>query len=151
MYGKKDLHPKGLQIVALLRDWSVYEARYKANYTPNNVIVVLVPMWENTEVELYVSERIKLFKSAWAQESTSDLPLCTDGERWAKTSIWFVKENGHKPKAFKTAFAAEEYAKTCNGEITKKEGASTRCEKYCPVKNFCAQKTALDLGFVGVV
>jgi len=79
-------------------------------------------------------------------------PPCTASERWEKQSTYAVMKKGRKSalrvlETEKDAFqwcADNGYLLEGNGvkpgfSIEFRQGESTRCEKYCSVRDFCRQ------------
>lgn len=144
---------KGMQIVAILRDWSKMkkdaderEAKakgYKSKYPPQQVVILPIPPVADEIVEQYIQERIE--QNQQHQDTPDEkLPECSAEDRWAKADVWAVMQM-NKAKALRLCNSekeAESWAQSSNKPdtyIQKRPGVSTRCEFYCPVKAHCAQ------------
>lgn len=130
----------GLQIVAILRDWSKREARKNKEYPQKQVVVVDLPLWSPEEAAQRIGDRVLLHQGAELV-----LPLCSDEDRWKRSSRWAVIKNNNV-KATKT-FATEDEGKAWlslqkDAKVFKLEhrpGEAVRCLDYCDVAPFCSQ------------
>jgi len=140
-----------LSIEAMLKDWSerdYMQSRYSdRDYPSAEIHIVDVPLLTREEVMEHIMERIELHESAKFLPDT-ELPECTDAERWCTNSGYRLNKLGVNralPKCSKIATAAdaEEIRQTRkdkdNVEVTFVRGVSKRCERFCPVKQFCNQ------------
>lgn len=129
-----------LEIVALLRDWSV-ERTYK-DYPTAPVMKQECPMMSSEEVTAWVEDRVRAHEAA-----KLSLPTCTDEERWSRPT-YAVMKGLNDAKAFRVfdtlpeaqAFIA---ASTAPLVLVARPGSSIRCMRYCPVREFCSQARAL--------
>lgn len=107
---RPDYRIGGLEVVAILRDWSQRDVdrSLKGDYPKAPVVVVPLKLWPKEKRQSYIEERVALHRIA--RELVEDRPElitpCTDEERWMKKDRKGVKT----------------YA---------------RCSKYCPVNKFC--------------
>lgn len=142
---------KGLQIVAILRDWRKMERErdvvesaakgYRPRYPEHQVVMLPVPMIPEEEVQAYIHERIDAHIRT-KNQTDSELPPCSTEERWAKDATFAVM-SPDKKKAVKL-FPSEEEAKVFIHDskelfIKERPGINVRCENYCEVKQFCSQ------------
>jgi histone H3/H4 len=126
-----------LQIVAILRDWSIAKAFEDPNYPQQQVKVIDVPTWDLSVTEEYMRARVRLHQAAQSGE-----PLeCTEDERWERAT-WAIK----KPEAkratkanIETEAEAQQMAAEKPGLIVEKRGEAIRCKFYCSVNKFCRQ------------
>ena len=124
-----------LEIVAIYRDWSKSAAEREHDYPQRQVEVLSVPLIGSEEVLAFIKERVELHRAA----SNGNYLPCTKEERWAKDDCWALKAEGRKT-AIKLYYDEEEVnlVKLMKGQYwEKRDGVSTRCESYCPVRNFC--------------
>lgn len=133
---------KKLEIVAILRDWSKNAVEREEGYPEHQVAVLDVPIIPDDEVLSFMKERVKAHKEAVSLPS-EQLPPCTKEDRWAKPDVWAIMKGNNK-RAAKLCYSEEaaQVALETAGkghDIEYREGVSTRCEKYCPVKKFCSQ------------
>lgn len=142
IWNVKQVEVKKLQIVAVLRDWSITRT-YEPDYPEKAVAVVDVPLLEDTAE--WVRTRLRLHQDA-EKLKDHELPLCTPEERWEKPTTWAVQ----KPDAAKayrvkaTEAEAKELAAATKGMIVvERPGESTRCQLYCGALPFCSQGKAL--------
>ena len=131
-----------LQIVAILKDHSRGKAKQGGDYPPIPIAVIPIKMWPDDEVRAYISARVLLHQQA-EEKSDTDLPPCTDEERWAKPTTWAVMKTGRKSavRVLDTQAEAEAMAaeKGAGHYVECRPGSYTRCEGYCPVSQWCNQ------------
>ena len=139
----KGLEVEGIQICALIRDWSRRDAQYKADYPPAPIQVVDLPLWEHEKTRAYIEERIALHNDAKAKADWGEeLPTCTDEERWIRTSTYAVKKEGRKTaiRVFESKEEADNLAKKENGYVEFRPGEPIRCTgNFCGVSKWCSQ------------
>jgi hypothetical protein len=134
---------KGLRIVAILRDWSATKAKREEGYPANQIQIIDVPVWDFTEAELFLCERVTIHNAA-AVVSDEGLPQvfgCSDDERWMRPTKWAVMKKGAK-KALKlhdNAEQAEAHALEVGGVVEHRPGEYLRCAEYCEAAPFCKQ------------
>lgn len=137
--------PSKLQAVMLLRDWSKSRAAREADYPQKQVAVLDVRTWSDSEVAAFLEDRIAKHVAA-----RTELPLCTDDERWKKLPSYAVRIDGQK-RAKRLLDNPEEAQvwgdQNLKGKrfvIDERAGEATRCLSYCDVgkAGFCAQWNA---------
>jgi hypothetical protein len=130
----------GLEIIAIVRDWTASGARRNENYPVASVVRVPIPLWGCLKAEKYLRRRVALHESP-------ELNECTNQERWAKPTTWAVFEKTKAGKirqratrVFDSEFEADMFAQNRDASITKRPGSYARCEgNYCGVAEFCEQ------------
>lgn len=133
-----------LSIIAFLRDWTQSKAGER-NYPPASIMEVAIPNWGLEKQEQFVRDRIAMHKQASeAAILGTDMPLCSDEDRWAKGGSFAVMKHGQKRavKLFETEAEAQEFAKqqTFLTRIDRREKNYVRCERnFCGVAEFCDQ------------
>jgi hypothetical protein len=136
-------HENGIEIekieyVALYRDYSVLAASRDSEYPKAPVESFNVPIWPLEKTKAFVEERIRLHEAA-----KTELPLCTDEERWAKPEKWAHVKRGQKRavKLYDSEQQAEAAAKNAGAgnSIEHRSGQNTRCEFFCQVSAHCSQ------------
>jgi hypothetical protein len=131
-----------LELIAIIRDWSKLEAKRDPSYPQAQVVNMDVPLWTPLKAEEFLKERVKLH-----QDALKTLPLCSQEDRWAKSSVYAVMKSGRKSavRLYDTRTEAERHAAT-DGTLTVvvRPGANTRCESYCSVAKFCTQFQSLS-------
>ncbi len=141
----KGIKVKSLKVIAMMRDWKASEAEFKQDYPKAPILEIDIPMWSDEEQDAYLDGRVKLHQSAEFERLTgSELPECSDKERWVKEPTWAVIKKGNKKatKVFDTpedahAFASE---KGKEFEVIFRAGESTRCAgNWCRVNAWCSQ------------
>jgi hypothetical protein len=140
----KGVSIKGLQICAILRDWSSRKAQTEQFYPPAQIEMVDIPMWSFEQTEAYVRARVELHKESkvladWDEE----LPECTDEERWMRSTVYAVKKEGRKTavKLFHNLNDASHMAgQNANHFVEVRKGEPVRCTgNYCGVNQWCSQ------------
>jgi hypothetical protein len=131
-------------IVAIIRDWSRRDSETREGYPPAPIKEIPIKLWTYEEREQFVSDRIAAHSSCeFALETGGDLPDCTPEEMWEKPAVWAIKKTGNvRAKALydNEQLATQELEKLGKGyDIEYRPGERTRCEKFCPVSNYCQQ------------
>lgn len=143
----KGVDIKGLQICAILRDWSTRKAQTESGYPQAQIQMVDIPIWSFDKTEKYVHERIELHKESKVQADwDEELPECTEEERWMRTTTYAVKKEGRK-SAVRVFDAQEDAVKLIEESEDKKKlsievrkGEPVRCTgNYCGVNKWCSQ------------
>jgi hypothetical protein len=134
---RNGLDANSLQIIGLLRDWQIREARFNPGYPQAPVATLAIPMWSREQTASYIEMRIASHLAA-----LKALPLCSVSERWAKPDQWAVVKgkraiNGGVQLSQELAEAI--CAKSPGTRVEYRPGESTRCESYCAVSQFCTQ------------
>jgi len=138
---------KSLKICALIRDWSRRDAQNKPDYPQAPIQIVDIPMWTFDRTEAFIKERIEMHRDSkvnadWGEE----LPLCSDEERWVKSTTYAVKKEGRKTaiRVFEEQGEAEALLKEMpekdKGFIEIRKGEAVRCTgNFCGVSQWCSQ------------
>jgi len=132
----------GLEIVAIIRDWSAAGLKRNADYPIAPVVRIPIPIWPEDKVDQYISSRIEA-------HSAVDTPECTPEERWEnppRYAAMKILKTGkvavRATRVFDSEPEAEEFISSSSQEyaIEKRPSKSTRCEgDYCGVSQFCKQ------------
>lgn len=126
---------KGLEIIAILRDWKKGESERRHDYPAVSIVKVPIPMWPLEEAEEFIEERVILHRAASAG---SHIP-CTDDERWYTGTSFALMKHGGK-RALKVAHTREELGEPADEQfIQERPGEYRRCQSYCEVRQFCPQ------------
>jgi len=140
----KEANVSGLEIVAIIRDWSRRDAAIKASYPDAPVKVIPIRLWSYEEQQDFVEGRVSMHSNALFDMETGDeLPHCTPSEMWEKQTTYAVKKIGgvKARNVFNTDEEARaklaEYGKEY--EIEVRPGERTRCESFCSVSKWCNQ------------
>lgn len=151
LMNKSGLEVKKCRFVAMLRDWSMSEAKVKADYPKSQVYVYEFDVDEEglSEIEKFIKSKVSSVKKAQKLDD-DQIPACSDEERWAKPTTWAVMKEGRKSAVkanFETKESAEEFCKTVDkGYVEERKGKSVRCEGYCPCREFCSFYKNLEKG-----
>lgn len=134
---------KSVQICALVRDWSRREASVKPDYPQAPIQVLELPLWDSSETERYIRERIDAHRLSKVQADWGDeLPFCTNDERWVRETKYAVKREGRKTaiRVFDTQQEADELAEKEKGYVEVRNGEPVRCTgNFCGVAQWCSQ------------
>ncbi len=141
----KGLKVKSLKVIAMMRDWKASEAEFKQDYPKAPIMEIDIPLWADHEQDAYLNGRVHLHQNAeFTRLTGSELPECSDAERWAKDPSWAVMKKGNKraTKVFDKPEEAHAFA-TEQGdafEVVFRAGESTRCNaNWCRVNEWCTQ------------
>ncbi len=133
----------GVQICALIRDWSRREASVKADYPQAPIQVLELPLWPLEKTEEYIKERIEAHRMSKVQADWGDeLPPCSDDDRWVRETKYAVKREGRKTaiRVFDTQHEADELAEKEKGYVEVRKGEAIRCTgNFCGVAQWCNQ------------
>lgn len=135
---------KAIINIALYRDWKKSLVGSTEKYPPHQVAKFEIPVWPTGETEAYIAQRIGEFEGA-----KKTLPDCTPEEQWRSPDEFALVKTGGK-RALKL-FASEHDARSHmeifdlkNYGIEMRPGIARRCQSYCLVSEFCAQKQRED-------
>ena len=137
----------GVQICALIRDWSRRDAAVKADYPQAPIQVIDLPLWDLHYTEAYIMERLNAHReSKVAADWGDELPPCSDEDRWVRGDAWAVMREGKKraTKVCETEEEAKEVMATIPEKekpyIEKRTGEAIRCTgNFCGVNQWCSQ------------
>lgn len=138
-----------IRIVAIFRDWSASKKEFaKGDYPANQFMTLPIVVVDHEKMRKYIHGRLDLH----AEADNGNIPECSGTERWATASEFHVRRKGLKRsvRKFVTEVEAKEFIKDNQHKhptplkIEENIGESKRCESYCPVKEFCPQKAAMD-------
>lgn len=140
---RKNGYPvEGISIVAFFRDWSATFNREK-DYPERPIMEIPCPLYSYDDIEKYITERIRIHRLA----DQGIIQPCTGQERWASSDSFAVMTAGAKRahrvfdmREAALAYIEENRAKLNKPWIQNRPGYSRRCEKYCPVADFCGQR-----------
>lgn len=132
----------GLEVVAIIRDWTASGLKRYSDYPPNPVVRIPIPLWESADRRLYIEERLR------QHEVSTEDSLCSNEERWARPTTFAVhkKSKGALSKRavrlFDSMAEAGSYVLSARGEheTVRRPGENARCVgDYCGVSKFCKQ------------
>lgn len=133
----------GVQICALIRDWSRREASVKPDYPQAPIQVLELPLWSIEKTEAYIKERIDAHRLSKVQADWGDeLPPCSDDERWVRETKFAVKREGRKTaiRVLDSEAEAKELAEKEKGYVEVRQGEAIRCTgNFCGVAQWCSQ------------
>jgi hypothetical protein len=132
---------KGLQICAIIKDFSPYDT--SEGYPEAEAVMIDIPMWDSVTTEAYVRKRLEMHRNAKVNhEFGEELQACTDEERWMSETVFAVKREGRKSaiRLFKTIEEATELAEKEKGYVETRQGEPKRCTgDFCGVSKWCKQ------------
>lgn len=147
--------PQTFKINAILKDWKPADAkRDPENYPQAPVEVVNIKLWKPLEQARFILDRIEKHESLKGvvdPEELFKIVPCTDSEKWHGTDTFAVKKRGGSRAVnggvFTTIEEANQFLITKGADhfVEKRLGTNKRCEEYCLVKEFCAQRK-FDIG-----
>jgi len=133
------LDAEKLQIIGLLRDFQLSQAKSDPNYPQAPVATHAIPMWSRDLTQAFIRMRI-----ASHVDARTTLPECAPEERWAKPDTWAVIKKGQKRAINGGVCLSLEGAEKVQANnpgtfIQVRKGESVRCANYCSVAQFCTQ------------
>ncbi len=133
------LDAKKLQIIGLLRDFQLSQAKSDPNYPQSPVATHDIPLWSRAQTQSFIKMRI-----AAHVDARTALPECSGDERWAKPDTWAVIKKGQKRAingGVQLSLEGAERVQENNAGtfIQERKGESVRCANYCAVSQFCSQ------------
>ncbi len=129
------------EIVALLKDHSKRDAKFKPDYPrlPVEKVTFDFSAGDFHEIEDWLTERLEAIKAAEALPD-DELPVCTLEERFNSGDRYAVMAKGKK-RALRVLDTLEEAEawKTGNGgdTIETRPGEDKKCAEYCDACEFC--------------
>jgi len=130
------------EIVALLKDHSKRDAKFKADYP--KLPVYVVPFNFSTEDldegTLWIGRRIEEITSA-EKLPDNELPMCTLDERYNNGNKYAVIKKGRKRalRVLDTPEEAKEWMERNGGDtIEERPGEDKKCIDYCAAAPFCS-------------
>ena len=130
---------KGI-VYILFKDWSKIKAQTSSNY-PSSPIYVHTFDIQDSDYD-YIEKKIRL---KLAEINSSDIPACTDEERWYTGTKYAVYKNASDKRATYITDSEEDahnfITNKCDGagEIQVRKGQYIKCDLYCSVSKFCDQ------------
>ena len=93
----KGLKVSKLQILAVLRDWKQSEADFKSDYPKQPIMTIDIPLWETSQQEEFVRQRVQLHQQAEFDYLNGDpIAECTADETWMRATKFAVMKKGRK-------------------------------------------------------
>ena len=143
LYKEAGLTVEKLQIVALVRDWSIRKKRFARLrgqvYPDAPAVVIPIPMWTSEKTHLYIKERVALHKR-YEGVALEDIEECTPKEKWQSPSTYAVMKKGQKNAirggvcdTLAQAYKKLEEMEKKSGEfyIEERPEEEIRCADYC--------------------
>lgn len=139
---------RSIQIVAIIRDWSMHDAK-REGYPQAPIVTIDVPMWDNETTEQFIRERVALHQEAFTSSAFGDdLAPCSKEDMWAKPPVYAIK-NDKRVKAIKLyadKAEADAHAQSLGKGhyVEHRPEERTRCANFCDVRDFCNQWRAYE-------
>lgn len=141
------LDAKRSSIVAMIKDHSKRDAKYKGGYPKLPVERVDFELSEDDykDIDVFIRDKIIQIKTL-EKTNTVDLPPCSPKERWAKEDTFAVKKDGRKSalRVLPSKEDAEEWMISNVSEADRKkctieyrQGEDVKCKEYCNVCTYC--------------
>ena len=132
---------KKAQFILVLRDWQKTKAKFDKTYPQSQVVKKEFKFTEKDFEDIYqwISDKFKEIAIAEKQQD-SDLPLCSQEDRWNSGQTFAVMKNGRKTalRVLSTREEAEEYQEKNGGDyIQERQGEDRKCKEYCSCCYFC--------------
>lgn len=126
-----------LEVIGIFRDWRKTEAERNPDYPQAAIQAIPVPLWSLEDAEEYVTERVYMHQAA----SRGEPVPCTDEERWFSGNQYALTKRGAK-RATRVSHDPREFGEVDFEQysIEVRAGEFKRCQHYCDVREFCAQK-----------
>lgn len=142
LLAKQGLPVRECRFTAILKDHSKSKAKFERNYpkTPVYVYSFTVTNRDLAEIEKFILSKVEQVAEN-VDKSDSELPLCSDHERWARPTTYAVMKAGRKTalRVFDTKEQAEKYiADTGIGYIEERKGSDGKCPEYCSCCEWCS-------------
>lgn len=132
----------GLEIVAILRDWSKTKARFESDYPSHSVVVIPIDLWSDEDADWFVRRRVQLHESVKDVDDKM-LPSCSDEYRWKDPDKYAVMKRGNKraKKLHESYMEAQKHAEESGPDhyVEHRPSVARRCAEYCPAADFCNQ------------
>lgn len=129
------------EIVAIMKDHSKRDAKYKADYPklPVKVIKFEFTLEDFVEIESWLIDKFDEIRRC-EQLPDDELPLCTPEERYNSGDKYAVMKKGRKTalRVLDSMEEAEKWMEDNGGdEIEVRPGEDKKCIDYCSVCEFC--------------
>lgn len=135
---------KGIDIVAIFRDFSELKKLQNKDYPASQVMEIEVPLHSMEDRQKYISSRMALHIQA---ENGAQID-CTGKEKWQTLDTFAVMPKPGAKRAialFDNEDAANKYKlenehRHVGMYVEKRLGENKRCDSYCSVRNACPQR-----------
>lgn len=129
------------EVVAILKDHSKRDAKFKAEYPklPVQVIKFDFTLEDFAEIESWLVDKFEEIKRC-EQLPDNELPLCAQDERYNSGDKYAVKKKGRKTamRVLESMEEAEKWMSDNGGdEIEVRPGEDKKCMDYCSACEFC--------------
>lgn len=129
------------EIVAIMKDHSKRDAKYKPDYPKQPVKIITFRFNEDDfiECEEWLKSKVNALKQAELLPD-DELPLCTDEERYNSGTKYAVMKKGRKTamRVLDSKEDAVAWLAINNGDsIEERKGEDKKCLDYCAVCKFC--------------
>ena len=145
---------RSIRVMAIMRDWSRNDSKFKVGYPQSAVALLEIPQWQDNTIIEMLEQRVALFED-FKDVPDDELPACSREERWARDDVWAVVWSDGAtagravPKGGKFATEAEAKAFMTNKggkrgmRVEYRPGENIRCNDYCACSSVCNQYKSL--------
>lgn len=130
---KNDLPCDAVIFYAILKDWNRTKAKVDSSYPQSPVVKVEFNIKVLNEIDEFI--RKKIDKIIYYEDKTdSELPLCSQEERWNDGDTYAIMEKGKKKakRVLNSLQEAEEWKSANGGDyIEIRKGTDKKCVDYC--------------------
>ena len=129
------------EVIAILKDHSKAQAKYKKDYPELPVKKITFEFTEDDfkTIDIFIKDKFEVIKHA-EKLPDEDLPMCTLEERFNDGNKYAVMKKNRKRamRVLDTMAEAEKWMKDKGGDyIDIREGEDKKCHDYCRVNTFC--------------
>jgi len=129
-----------LRFHAFIKDWSKVRASKGGNYPQTAYFAHVRKIHESDidEAERWLKSRFRAIA-----EAETELPQCTDDEKWYSGTeyAWYLHPGDPKAKAVSANRDELEVKKgKSGGIIVERRGRCLKCDLYCPCRRFCEEE-----------
>jgi hypothetical protein len=137
-----DIDVMGLEVVAIIRDWTASGLKRSNDYPKNAVVRIPIKLWDPLDRQKYIENRVD------AHQEASDRTMCTADEMWKRETKYAVHKksrgslNQRATRVFDNMGDAGSFvlASQADSEIVERPGVRARCDgNYCGVAQYCNQ------------
>jgi len=133
---------KGLQIVAILRDWSKMKALSQKDYPQSPIQIIPITVLPDDVITTMIDIRIRLHKEA-EELPTEELPPCNAHDMWEDATKYAVMKEGRKSavRVYSTWEDATDHIKEAGAKhyLEVRRGDRRKCKDYCACAGICSQ------------
>lgn len=136
-----------LDIYYIFTDWSKVKATQDSSYPQSRVLTKEYRLMSTEDTEQWLNDKVYQIESNMPKHQ-KDMPLCTDKELWAKSTVYKYYKNPNKltraTKNFDTmSEALARQGQDGNVGVVKEVPGTVMACNYCNVSGICEQREQL--------